>query len=126
MPRGRGKGPKGTPETGAAVRDAGEGARKDFPAERGGAGHGTRKKFRSMQQASPQRGRQSGDTQGPQVTPTDVFGPTMRPNEPVNAGIQGPTDDRQFVPKDPDIGLKMLYQTNPHPDILALLNRTRR
>jgi hypothetical protein len=59
--------------------------------------------------------------------PAGIFGPTDRPNEPLTAGVDfGPGPGRApspVIPDDPNLLLRALVQTYPHPDLVRLLNR---
>ena len=48
----------------------------------------------------------------------DVFGPTQRPDEPVNAGLQ---PEGMYSEADPYMMVRLAYQVYPHPSLARLL-----
>jgi hypothetical protein len=50
------------------------------------------------------------------VDPQALFAPSGQP------GPGGPRPDRNFIPDDPDLLLKVIYQTYPHPEIRRLVS----
>lgn len=55
---------------------------------------------------------------GPLPGPTDIFGPTNRPNDPLGPSGTAPS---QMGEIDADTYLRMLYQAYPNPYIARLL-----
>jgi len=70
-----------------------------------------------MGAGAPVGGAPAAGTPGPEIEPSDVFGPTTMPNQPITAGVSGP----QGAPPDPDMVLRELALAFPTPWILRLL-----
>ena len=92
-----------------------------------GGAYGDRKRLESQQSAAPLASR-ANPTAPARVTPAataaapTAFGPTQYPSEAPNAG----TFQRSSVlPEDPDMLLRVMYQINPNPYLLRLLQRGR-
>ena len=81
------------------------------------ADYGENKAFVEQQQAAPL------PVAGEAVSP-NVFAPTERPGEPATQGVPiGPgAGPSQVLPDNTDIILQALYQVNPHPSIIELIN----
>jgi hypothetical protein len=57
------------------------------------------------------------------IAPPNVFAPTENPNEPITAGVPiGAGETPTIISDNTDIILQALYQTNPSPIILELIN----
>lgn len=79
------------------------------------------------QPTPPQRGslmpRRSSSSADPSSLP-DVFGPSTRPDEPVTAGVEEPTN--RFIAKDIDAQLRAYWKVHQNPELRALFMRTPR
>lgn len=57
------------------------------------------------------------------IAPPNVFAPTENPGEPITAGVPiGPGEQPTVISDNTDVILQALYQTNPSPIILELIN----
>lgn len=90
-----------------------------------GGPFGSRQELEEAQRAAPLPDRLgSGAAEGgvgpaappPQPAAEALFGPTTQP------GPGGPRGPRNFIPDDPDLLLKMIYQAYPHPEIRRLVS----
>lgn len=89
-----------------------------------GGPFGQRQELEEAQRQSPLPDRQAGGVQQgsraaappPPVATDELFGASTI------AGPGGPRAPRSFVPDDPDLLLKMIYQAYPHPEIRRLVN----
>ena len=131
----RGRGGYQQPRNPAAVSNPQSGNRTD-----GGAGsksqplrvpsggaYGQRQAAQAQQSAAPMA---SGGPQAPTGQPVatgggatgpmagGVFGPTERPNEPIDAG----TPMENPIAADPQATLRILYSVFPHPNIKLLMD----
>lgn len=95
---------------------------RSFPAQF----HGQRQQLEDLQTAAPMEAGPGGPPipgggpSGPPAPPMNgILGPTMRPGEPVDAGVA----QRRVIPPNPDALLDALYAAYPHPDIAALRRR---
>ena len=81
------------------------------------ADYGANKAFVEQQQAAPL------PVAGEATTP-NVFAPTERPGEPATQGVPiGPgAGPSTVIPDNTDVILQALYQINPHPSIIELIN----
>ena len=84
-----------------------------------GGDYGSRKKLEDQVSAG---GSLPKATPPPLVAPNG-FAPTENPTEPITAGVPtGPGDMPMVVSDNTDLILQALYQTNPSPIILELIN----
>lgn len=91
-----------------------------------GGPFGQRQELEEAQRQSPLPDRQaaSGVQQGsaaaspppPGIATDELFAPTAIP------GPGGPRAARDFIADDPDLLLKLIYQSYPHPEIRRLVN----
>lgn len=90
-----------------------------------GGPFGQRQELEEAQRQSPLPDRQApaagpgGGVAAPPPPPAasdELFGPSTI------AGPGGPRAPRSFVPEDPDLLLKLIYQSYPHPEIRRLVN----
>jgi len=108
--------PVATPQGGQRT-DGGPGSSKQPLRRLPDADYGANKAFVEQQQASPLPSQQSI------VTP-NIFAPTERPGEPATQGVPiGPgAGPSTVMPDNTDVILQALYQINPHPSIIELIN----
>lgn len=100
---------------------------RSFPAQF----HGQRQQLAELQGAAPMASGQGGGVASssspatealplpPGVSPNGILGPTMLPDEPVDAGVR----PRRVIPENPDALLDAIYAAYPHPDIASLRRR---
>ncbi len=90
-----------------------------------GGPFGSRQELEESQRAAPLPDRQAASgaqrgavAPGPPPAPAAdaLFGPTEMP------GPGGPRGPANFIPEDPDLLLKVIYQTYPHPEIRRLVS----
>ena len=89
-----------------------------------GGPFGSRQELEDAQRAAPLPDRvgasgvppQGGAGPAPPAAADALFGPTEMP------GPGGPRGPRNFIPDDPDLLLKVIYQTYPHPEIRRLVS----
>jgi hypothetical protein len=63
----------------------------------------------------PPAGGSAAPAQAVMPDPNRLFAPSNRP------GPGGPAPQRQFIPEDPNMLLKAIYQAFPHPEIARLM-----
>ena len=97
--------------------DAGPGNAKQPLRRLPDADYGANKAFVEQQQAAPL------PVAGGATIP-NVFAPTERPGEPATQGVPiGPgAGPSTVMPDNTDVILQALYQINPHPSIIELIN----
>ena len=84
------------------------------------ADYGANKAFVEQQQASPLPSQQGI------VTP-NIFAPTERPTEPITEGVPvGPGSNGVRMTDNVDMMLQAMYEINPSPVILELINNRNR
>mgnify|MGYP003134737006 CR=1 FL=1 len=105
-----------TPQGGQRT-DGGPGSSKQPLRRLPDADYGANKAFVEQQQAAPL------PVAGEATTP-NVFAPTERPGEPATQGVPiGPgAGPSTVIPDNTDVILQALYQINPHPSIIELIN----
>lgn len=126
--RGRGGGSSAVPDPVSNPDGLGVGALAEGRLE-----HGERGTVESLAAGPPNEGPGGGRPQ-PQPQPqggggqprgggtpgadAELFAPTQRPGEPINAGVD---QAGTVLADDPDAFLRAAYQVFPHPDILRLI-----
>jgi len=87
------------------------------PAAASGGDYGQRKAIEEQVSAG------GGLPKTQSIAPPNVFAPTENPNEPITAGVPiGAGETPTIISDNTDIILQALYQTNPSPIILELIN----
>jgi len=87
------------------------------PAAASGGDYGQRKAIEEQVSAG------GGLPKTQSIAPPNVFAPTENPNEPITAGVPIRAEETPTIISDnTDIILQALYQTNPSPIILELIN----
>lgn len=87
------------------------------PAAASGGDYGQRKAIEEQVSAT------GGLPKTQSIAPPNVFAPTENPNEPITAGVPiGAGETPTIISDNTDIILQALYQTNPSPIILELIN----
>ena len=111
--------PVATPQGGQRT-DGGPGSSKQPLRRLPDADYGANKAFVEQQQASPLPSQQSI------VTP-NIFAPTERPTEPITEGVPvGPGSSGVRLTDNVDMMLQAMYEINPSPVILELINNRNR
>jgi hypothetical protein len=108
-----------TPQGGQRT-DGGPGSKKQPLRRLPNADYGANKAFVQQQQASPLPVQQ-------EVPMPNVFAPTERPAEPITQGVPiGPGASNVRSTDNIDLMLQAMYQINPSPVILELINNRNR
>jgi hypothetical protein len=108
-----------TPQGGQRT-DGGPGSKKQPLRRLPNADYGANKAFVQQQQASPLPVQQ-------EVPMPNVFAPTERPAEPITQGVPiGPGASNVRSTDNIDMMLQAMYQINPSPVILELINNRNR
>jgi hypothetical protein len=105
-----------TPQGGQRT-DGGAGSQSQPLRRLPNADYGENKQFVAQQKAAPLP-VQSQPTPAP-----NIFAPTERPSEPITQGVPvGPGSGPASIVDNTDIILKALYEINPSPILIELLN----
>jgi len=105
-----------TPQGGQRT-DGGPGSAKQPLRRLPDADYGENKAFVAQQQAAPLPMQQSN------IPSPNVFAPTERPGEPATAGLPiGPGPGPNKIQDNVDTILEAIYQINPSPVILEIIN----
>ena len=105
-----------TPQGGQRT-DGGPGSSKQPLRRLPDADYGANKAFVEQQQAAPL------PKQNPMNVSPNVFTPTQRPGEPITQGVPiGPGSGPVKIQDNTDAVLEAIYQINPSPVILEIIN----
>jgi hypothetical protein len=110
-----------TPQGGQRT-DGGPGSSKQPLRRLPDADYGANKAFVAQQQ-----GAALPVAQGVQVAPPNIFAPTERPQEQITEGVPvGPGSNGNRVTDNIDLMLQAMYEINPSPVLLELINNRNR
>lgn len=110
-----------TPQGGQRT-DGGPGSKKQPLRRLPDADYGQNKAFVEQQQSSPLPVQSTINVQ-----PPNIFAPTERPAEPITEGVPvGPGSSGVRVTDNVDLMLQAMYEINPSPVILELINNRNR